>query len=291
MKIDFSGITLFLRYLEGHCSPQEVLQHPAYQAVCRHADHFSDGIKIDDLEKAKAGHRSPFYGLTNLQANMTAIHQLLRIIETCQEQWLEMAQIAVSRVFPQETVLDITIYPILGYDMGIGHNGTVSMNLNVPLYLHHPEEFLYFLIHECVHILYERHHPIPRINELRTAVQWRSMFTLMVQNEGYAVYVPWKLRQERGELTHDDYQVLQNPEELAQHIQAFKETHLHFQLGRSATQSEYLSLVFGPKRLAYRVGAELIHRIEMTMGIDTVMTAFYLSGDEFVTTYQNLLRK
>lgn len=279
MRIDFSGAKVSLKYLDGLASPQDVFQHPAYQAVSRHACQFSNGIEPSDLDKALAGRESSFYDLEDPAANRERIDRLWKIIEANEGEWIKMARAALARVFPTETTAGITIYPILGYDMGIASREAIAMNLNTPLYLDHPDEFLY-----------ERHHSIPVLKMLETPAQWRSMFALMLQNDGYAVYVPWRLRQKRGQLTHSDYQVLHHSEELARHIDAFFDTYARFHEDVSRSWEVYMEMVFGPQRLAYRVGAELVRRIGTNLGSDAVRTAFYLGADEFLDTYQHLLR-
>ncbi len=72
--------------------------------------------------------------------------------------------------------------------MGIGLGEAVCQNLNAAAYRRDPDEFLYYMIHEAAHVLYERRNPIPPLREVVTPAQQRAYFALWVQNEGVAVY-------------------------------------------------------------------------------------------------------
>ena len=61
------------------------------------------------------------------------------------------------------------------------------------------------------------------------------------------------------------------------------------QQDKQLTQDEYLECCFGPMRLTYRMGCELIRRIESVYGREAVRDAFYLDGDRFLETYKGLL--
>jgi hypothetical protein len=267
---------------------QQVLGHPAYQAVCRHARMFSHGISARDVEEALLGNPSEFYGLDGLPARVEQIQTLLKDIRQNEEAWMAAAGSVFSRLLPGES-LDITIYPIIGYDMGIGLDGVVCMNCNYAPYLADPDEFLLYIIHECVHVIYERGHTVPALEAVISPDEMRSYFNLWCQNEGFAVYAPLRLRQERGRLAERDYAVLFNDNQLEKHRKAFLETLDKIQQTRQLPLDEFLGYSFGPMRLTYRLGCELFRRIEMTFGLEAVREAFYLDGDSFMARYRHLL--
>ncbi len=207
MQIDFSGVQQFLAYLNGQVPLGQVLDHPAYKTVSRHAQMFGGGITVQDVETALAGKPSPFYGLKRLKDNLSSIMTLLDLLDERQAEWCATIEAELQYLFPDEP-LNITIYPILGYDMGIGLDGLVCMNLNCAAYLEVPLEFLFYALHECVHVIYERSHHLPTLPEVRTPAEWRSYFNLWTQNEGFAVYGPLRLREKLGGLGERDYRVL-----------------------------------------------------------------------------------
>ncbi|HZU85917.1 MAG TPA: hypothetical protein VFF78_00450 [Anaerolineaceae bacterium] len=289
MIFDFSGYSLFQDYLQGKVGAEEVLAHPAYRAIQAHATQFGDGLSAQDIEDAAQGRPSPFFGLKNLQANQARMKDLVAALRTCQEDWLALARSTLARLLPEEDLSTITIYPVIGYDMGIGLRDAVCMNVNHVPYQQQPEEFLYYLIHECVHVVYERYHKVAALEQVRTAQEWQDYFALFLQNEGYAVYTPWDLRRARGHLADADYRALEDGAQMARLGTDFRAVWLALGAASDWTREQYLEQAFGDQRLTYRVGSFLIRRIEMQYGMEAVRRAFYLGGREFVEKYADLL--
>ena len=288
MRFDFGGAKQFLAYLDGQTLLGQVLDHPAYKTVSRHAQMFGAGMTTQDVGNALAGKPSPFYGLKRLKDNLPGIMALLDFLDERQAEWCAIIEAELLHLFPGKP-LNITIYPILGYDMGIGLNGAVCMNLNCAAYLSAPMEFLFYAIHECTHVIYERCHLIPTLAEICTPVQWRSYFNLWTQNEGFAVYAPLRMREKLGALDERDYQVLFNMPQLEIHRQAYWHALERLSGEQPLSRDEYLEICFGDMRLTYRIGCELLRRIERAHGLEAVQEAFLMDSDEFIARYQFLL--
>lgn len=284
MHIDFSGIELFQAYRAGRATAGQVLEAPAYRSVRRHAELFGSGLTPRDLDDALQGKPSPFYGLGRLPERSEAIQRLLETLRQEGDVWLATAESVLAGLFPGEA-LDIPVYPILGYDMGIGLDGAACLNVNHAPYLAQPREFLFYAIHECTHVIYERSHRLPGLAEIVSPADWRSYFNLWLQYEGYAVYAPLTLRLQEDCLADGDYQVLIDPAQIEAHCQALLTALDALRSETPLTQEQYLETCFGPQRLTYRMGCELIRRIERVYGMQAVRQAFYLSGDEFVEKY------
>jgi hypothetical protein len=216
------------------------------------------------------------------------VQDLLGVIQQHEAAWITAIESVLHRLFPAEAQ-PITIYPILGYDMGIGLNGVVCMNCNHKAYLDEPAEFLFYTIHECVHVIYERHHRVPPLNEISSPAEWRSYYNTWVQNEGFAVYAPLGLRFEMGCLAERDYRVLFDPGQLEAHRLAFLAALEKLRREQPLTRDEYLETCFGAGRLTYRMGCEIIRRIERVEGLSGVQAAFYLDGDGFMQKFQPLV--
>jgi hypothetical protein len=289
MKFDFSAADLFLDFVSGGVKINAVLDHPAYQAVLHHADLFSSGIVADDIERALRGERTAFYGLDKFFDRNDRIIGLLKTIRKNSNSWSTALNNQLSQLFPG-TDLNITIYPIIGYDMGIGLDGVVCMNVNTLSYLNEPYEFLFYAIHEATHVVFERSHSIMPLEDVVTRDQWRSYFNLWMQNEGYAVYAPYKLRQELGFLADHDYKVLSDPASVEEFRQVYLHTEKLFLSDTPAEKDQYLECCFGNKRITYRMGCELIRRIESTYGKPAVIQAFLLDSDEYMDRYGYLLK-
>jgi hypothetical protein len=287
-RFDFSGVEQFLACLEGKISPEQVFAHPAYQTVALHARQFGTGLNAVDVKNALAGRPSPFYGLVGFLPNLPRIKHLLTYLRQQAAEWSAVIEFELRALFPDEK-LNIIIYPIFGYDMGIGLDNSVCMNLNCPAYLDEPMEFLFYAIHECTHVLYERRHPIPILADIHTPAEWRSYFNLWTQNEGFAVYAPLRLREKLGYLNERDCRILFDGQALEFHrleyLSAFERLLDETPLEREA----YLEICFGDRRLTYRLGCELLRRMNHANGLAAMQSAFFMDGDEFMERYKCLL--
>ncbi len=288
MRIDYTGAEQFIAYLAGQTTLPHVLAHPAYLAVRRHARRFSTEITEADVEKAVQGQPSPFYGAADLVQNLPRIQALLATIREHEADWMAMAEEALRQLLPDED-LGIPIFPILGYDMGIGLEGVVCLNCNWPAYWDDPLEFVFFVIHECLHVVYARRHRVPALSAVQSSAEWRTYFHLWTQNEGFAVYAPLHVREAWGRLADRDYRVLFDPPQLEQHRAAFVRTRARLLGAGPLARADYLEMCFGPQRLTYRVGCELIRRIEQAYGPATVREALALDGDDFMARFGGLL--
>jgi len=143
LQFDYAGIELFISFLAKDASIPQMLNHPDYQAVCRHARLFSTEISARDIENALHELPSPFYGTNDLSTRIPRILKFLDILHEKQESWIGTINSTLGGLFSAEE-LDITIYPIIGYEMGIGLNNAVCLNCNFEPYLNEPEEFLFF---------------------------------------------------------------------------------------------------------------------------------------------------
>ena len=163
------------------------------------------------------------------------------------------------------------------------------MNLNFHNYLETPLEFLFYAIHECAHVLFERNHHIPPINEVNSPTQWGSYFNLWTHNEGFAVYSALRLRERLGGLGERDYQVLFDPPRLEAHRLAYLNYYLQLREEKTLHHEDYLDICFGDMRLTYRIGCELLRRVEHRYGPSAVREAFSLESNNFIEHYIELL--
>jgi len=289
MRVSLDAARMFLDYLDGSASAREVIRHFAYATIQSHADRFGEGLDESDIEAAREGRPSRFPGLKQLDVNLPRILRLMESIEAASVEWTATIEAELRALLPNEDLSGIVVYPVIGYDWGIGHNGVVSMNLNSSHYLQDHEEFLYWAIHESFHVVYERYWPMPPIKTVRTPDQWLSLMHLALQNEGYATYAPLAIRQRRGAMGGRDYQVLQDPALLGGAIRDFLEGHSAVAQRAPLSTGQLLDLCFGSRRLAYTVGCELIRRVEREFGPDAVRAGALQHCDEFWNLYGALL--
>lgn len=297
MRFDFSGARTFLQYINNEVALEKVISHPAYQAVMSHNNQFAFGMTPSDIADALAGEDTPFYGLNGVRGNLNRIAEAIECIKGRADEWVRIIKEEISYLLPEQSLDNIVIYPIVGYDTGIGHNGAVCMNLNSEKYLSDPQEMLYVAIHEVFHVIYERIHKLTKLRDLHTLQQFMDFFFIMFQNEGYAVYAALRRRKKDGYMGRkqdrvlSDYVVLQDPEEMRKHIDEFLSVVDWFAELDSVDIDDFIARTFGPMRLTYRVGCELICRIEKELGVEAVRQAVYLSGSDFYSQYAYLLEQ
>lgn len=285
MQFDFSAFEIMQAAIHGQIPLEQALSHPAYQAVLAHARRFSGGITQDDVAAALRGVETSFYGMKGLDEKLGRIHQLADILREKQQVWMACAVREFARLLPDEDMGPVRIYPILGYDKGIGLNEAVCMNLNCQAYLDRPQEFLYYLIHETAHVLYERHQRVPALAEVQTPLDWAAYFSLWTQNEGFAVYSALGIRRQTDGLNEPDYQVLFNPARLRSTLEAFQATRARFEERINRPVDEFLESAFGDQRLTYRAGCQIFKEIEQAGGLPAVRRAWTAEPASFLTLY------
>jgi hypothetical protein len=289
MRISLDAARLFLDYLDGRVSAGEVLRHPAYAAIKGHADRFGDGLDESDIEAAREGLPSRFLGLRNLRDNLPRILGLMQSIEHAGPEWSLTIEDEMRALVPHEDLNGIVVYPVIGYDWGIGHDGVVSMNLNSAHYLGNHHEFLYWAIHETYHVVYERYWQMPFIKTVHTSEQWLSLLHLALQNEGYATYAPLAIRLRQGAMDGTDYRVLQDATLLKTAVEDFLRGHSAVMQHEPLSTNQLLDLCFGSRRLAYPVGCELVRRVEREAGPRAVQEGALMNCDELWRRYGGLL--
>ncbi len=289
MRIGFSAIEQFYAFMDGKMPLGQVLAHPAYLAIFAHAQRYQDGLSQGEVERALKGQPSIFYGLEGLSEHLERIRQVEGHLRAHYQAWEAAAVVELCRLLPGEELAGITVYPVLGYDLGIGLGEVVCQNLNAAAYRRNPDEFLYYTIHEAAHVLYGRRHPIPVLREVVSPAQWRAYFALWVQNEGFAVYAALGLRLRSQALNDPDYRVLLDPAVLEESLAKYRLARQALDSPQPLAQQEYLALTFGEARLTYRVGCEIFRRIERRLGLEGVRKAFYLEGEKFLGEYEGLL--
>lgn len=296
MKFDYSATENFLSFLKGDVKLHEVLENPAYQAVVSHYRCFQGGdLGEEDVVLGLEGQPSPFYGLKNLMENLPAIKKLLSIIQREESGWLSEIEKALYRLLPNEDLSDVTIYPIIGYDAGIGHKNAACLNLNWSCYFDNPLEFLYIAIHECFHVLYEHIHSFPSFADLKELKKRIEFFNFLTHNEGYAVYAPLTAREKYGHLgdhSHQilaDYIVLSDQERIENIVKKYDVFIQQLHEDQKRILEKYLDDEREEERYPYRIGCVMVNLIEEKYGMPEVQEAIYLTGSDFIKKYDHLL--
>jgi len=295
MRLDLSAAELFLNYKQDEADIEEVIDHPAYKAMKHHAEIFGNDFTFKDVEKALVGEKTAFYGLDGFEGRYEDITNLLNLLQKDEKRWCDMITRELDRVVPSEDTTDITIYPVIGYDIGIGIDKCVCLNINSDLYLNDPKEILYWAIHEGTHVLYQNVHGFPKVSDLDTIDSYISFFNTLLHTEGYAVYSPLRIRETDGALGNPshpslkDYLIIDEKERFTKHVAIYDSFRSKLEDYVDWTTEEFLESAFGNERFAYREGAMIVKRIEEEKGIKGVREGFYMDPNEFVEQYDPML--
>lgn len=295
MRFDLSGARAFLDYLEGHRSAEDLLSHPAYRAVSSHIRVFnSQELGPGDIPRGLSGQDSPFYGLEKVRETMPEIQRNLISLETRGERWTEEAGEFLAGLLPGEDPREVTVYPIIGYDVGIGLQGAVVMNLGASLFLEDLEEMRFVMVHEACHVFYSSFHGLPRLQNLRSPEDFWRLFVRMVQDEGFATYAACSFRKEEGYQGRsrsplvEDYRVLADSRAIARAIGELRGEMEAVRQGEGSPE-QHLGRIFSPRRLTYRVGGYLFGQIVARLGQEAAERAFYLDPGQFWASHAGLL--
>lgn len=269
-----------------------LLRHPGYQAVLEHSRALSfSPVREEDFGQALNGQPSNLYGLRNVQDNACDIERLVAYVERNRTRLVRLVAGALQRIFPTTCWQNTELHCIVGYDIGIGLQGRVAINLNSPKYLSDAKEIDFFLIHEATHVAYERLHGPMRLDWMTQLGGLRKLVCTLVQNEGLAVYSALAPREQAGQLAERDYLPLQQPTMLAGKIQSLWEVMqlLQSEVPSEAQVEEVLNRL-SDERLSYVVGCYMFQEIERRGGLPAVRVASQLPAQEFVEQQLPLLK-
>ncbi|MFW5927937.1 MAG: DUF5700 domain-containing putative Zn-dependent protease [Thermoplasmatota archaeon] len=294
MNIDYKATELFSDYLDGDTSIDNVWETEAYKTIRLHADKLGGGLKKEQIVKAVEGENTGYYGVADLKENIDEIRNLIDEIKNNEKKWLKTIKEELDRVVPEEYKDDITIHPVFGFDIGIGLNDNVCINLNEQLFFDDPKEFMFIALHECSHVLYDRIHDFQSIDKVRSTEERITFFRTFFQTEGYAVYTPLNKRQmdEMKNLDHSimkDYQIISDESKIKKSVKKYDKLGEELKKSGAWTLEKYMKKCFGQERLAYRVGGTLIKKIEEKEGMSVVRDGFYKDPDDFAEEFDWIL--
>lgn len=295
MQLDLGGIESFYAFIDGSIDEQKLLEYPAYQTVFKHGQNFGREMSPGDIKKALRGEQSPFYGLHNLEENKQRIEETLKKVSEESTTWFAEIKDVLAGFFPRFTLDQLTVYPIIGYDVGIGLDNNICLNINEPLYLNDHREFFPMVGHEGFHALYNQVRPFPSVHDLDTIQKRLDFFYSLIQNEGYAVFIAWKIRRGKG-LEFYDHPLLEDFKYVESSPsprlwENFRKIKYLIESKSEMNREEYLETAFGAGRLTYRLGGTLVRAIEEEYGQKGLQKGACLPGEEFFDHFNHLFKK
>lgn len=298
MQIDYSAAEQFLSYVDDDEPLTEVWEHPAYGIARKHAELLGRSLSKADVTGAMVDEGTSFSGVENLRANRERIEQLVQHIQANETDWTERMERHLERVVPDEDASDLTVFLAIGYELGIGLQGSAYVNLNEPLFLENPRQLLYAALHESSHVLYDRVHGFSDSldsQNLTSQEGQREFFDVLFHTEAYATYTPLELRKSDGNAEsvehplNEDYRVVDDEKRLRSHVEEYDSFRRALERGSGVSRETLMTRTFGTSRLPYRVGCAVLAGIEEKRGLEAVRDAFYTEPGAFVEEYDWIL--
>ncbi len=267
-------------------------QHPGYRAVARHSQTLSFAeVRAEDFWAALNEQPSNLYGLRRVREHACDIERLAAYAERNRTRLLRLVAGTLLQLLPITSWQNTGLHCIVGYDTGIGLQGQVAINLNSPKYLDDAQEIDFFLIHEAVHVAYERLHGPMHLEWFAQPGGLRKLVQTLIQNEGLAVYAALSPRRQAGHLQERDYLPLNQPAKLREKVKSLLELLQLLETDRpTEAQVEEVLGRLSDERLSYVVGCYLFQQIEQRNGLEAVREACLLPADEFIDRHLSLLR-
>lgn len=291
MKVDYSYIETFFKSIDGKADVSELESNVGFRTVMIHAHRTSNNFNIKDIENAIKGISDKAYGLRNVLKNSKRIKALYRILKTQENEWLKEVKTYVGRLFNDIDYEITTIYPIIGYDIGIGINRNVCVNLNSELCLKDYRELISIIIHEVTHTYYESiHGSILDSFKIETQADMTNLLNKAIQYEGAGIFSAEEYRvknnlPDTGSRIQEDYIVLTDKDKRVELMREYKELSKDLMSGKLEDKQEFFQRGFGQSKLAHRLGYSIFTEINEARGIDGVREAINMSNEDFVVKY------
>lgn len=286
LSLTTDAVALFLDWYATRDEGQleRVLAHPGYLTVRAHSERFGQTLMTAaDFTAAAEGRPSPLYGLRGLAERTAAVRELADWIAARRAPIVTAVAAMLAPVFRPAEWAEIGLHCIVGYDMGVGLDGNVAINLNLQKYLDDPRELPYWLAHEAAHAAYERIHGQFHLRDLREPGGLRRVVCMLIHTEGFSVYTPLAARLRDGQLADRDYQALLTPDVLAAKTADLRD--LVAGLQHPYPGDDALGKIFdrlSGQRLSYVVGCAIIRSIAERDGEAGVRRALTMAPGDFV---------
>lgn len=285
LKADHSFMESFISCIANSTDFHELEDNPGYQTIISHARQTGNKFSIQDIEAAMKGSSAPGYGLINLSRNIGAIKNLWEILKEQEENWLAEVSYYTARLFP-DNLSEVTIYPVVGYDQGIGINSKVCVNLNSELCHENYKEIISVIIHEVAHTLYESlHGPILDLLKVETCADMKKLLDSLIQYEGVGVFSAEEYRIKHrlpctGAPIQEDYN--NDNAKIAAMYRSYHALSKDLTEGRLTDVEEFFQRGFGPEKLTHRLGYAIFTELNKSMGFDAVLEAVQMPNAVFV---------
>ncbi len=294
MKVNYTYVETVLNGIENKTRLHDLENNIGYQIIRKHADITGNNFGLVDIKNAIDGISDKAYGLRYLQSNTQRIIDLYRSFKLHEKVWIEDVKEQLSKFFDKEDY-EITIYPVIGYDIGIGIDETVCVNFNSEICLNDYKELVSIIIHEAAHIYYDKLHGFDfETTDLELPQDMINYLTAVIQYEGVGVFSAYEYRVKHnlsntGSRIQEDYLFTSESNKGKEIICEYKRLISDILSGEISNINDFESRVFGKAKLPHRLGYNIFTEIYKSSGIAGVRNAIKMSNEEFYDNFMTHL--
>ncbi len=291
MQLDYSYMETIFKVIEQGADIGDLKNNEGFRTISRHAQLTGNEFFIKDIENAIMGVDDTAYGLRNLITNLDRIEQLYKLFREQEETWLGEVVRHIDNLFDKANRKVTKLFPIIGYDIGIGLDNRVCINLNSEILLQDYKELISIIIHETAHTHYESiHGPFLRLLELKTGTDMMALLNNAIQYEGVGVFSAEEYRMfnnlaKTGSPLQEDYDISMGDACYMGLFREYKSLKEALESGAIKNSDEFISRCFNESRLTHRLGYAIFSGINRKKGIEGVREAIRMGNEEFAERF------
>lgn len=291
MQVDYSYIETIFRIIEEGLDIHELENNEGFQTVIDHAQLTGNEFSIKNVEDAIKGVNDNAYGLRNLLNNIERIKDLYELFKEQEDKWLKEVVKHIEKLFVDANHKVTKIYPVIGYDIGIGLNNKVCINLNSEILLQDYRELISIIIHESSHTYYESiHGSILELLKIKTPMDMKNLLNSAIQYEGVGIFSAEEYRTvnnlpKTGSPIREDYNISINDKSYMELFEEYKKLARDLINGDIKDSEEFMSRCFGELKLTHRLGYSIFSEINRKRGIRGVRDAIKMSNENFAEEF------
>ncbi|AZR74080.1 hypothetical protein BBF96_12140 [Anoxybacter fermentans] len=295
MRVNYSYIEEFFKILSGQAAIKDIQHNTAFKIISAHANKFENDFSLHKLEKVINKKSEEIFGFKDFFKNRGAILNLINLMKKKEGKWLKEVQESIRCLFPKTEFKDITIYPVIGYDIGIGINKAVCINVNTEIFLNNFKELISTTIHETAHVMYEKYHgPIRGLNEIGSFYSMKEFLDYYIHYEGTGVFAAEEFRIKNrlpnsGTPIQEDYLLSSNKDMIFKLLNEYRSLVDDLKHNKVHSIYEFLERGFGRSRLTHRLGFAIFDAINRKYGIEEIQKAIALPSEKFMKKYLSIL--
>ncbi|QOR36424.1 hypothetical protein IMX26_06335 [Clostridium sp. 'deep sea'] len=283
MKFDFSYVDIVLKAAANEGDINEITSTIAYDTIQKHVKMTGSKFNVNMLIDALNGATNAGYGLRNLSQNLNDIKKIVAQLKTKTNEWQTIISKEVTNIFKNCNLSQTIICPVIGYDIGIGIDNVVCINLNVAI-CKDIKEIFSIAIHETAHTVSEQ---LEKYFDFTSKNSFLQTISYLIQYEGIGIFSAYNYRTV-NDLPYYGYPALEDyiiSDIKYENLKNLYNTLTEMNNNSLVSLEEMKNKTYSGKRLTHRLGYEIVFRAYKQHGIQEVRSIAQMSNDEFKSKY------